>query len=142
MKTRVNLRVGLEYHEKLKQISIDSGIPIITLTELAIKRLSKINLSDLKKLSDDYQASYEKALERLSNDDYDKAITKTLKTGGVKDPTDPLDIMIKDKPIGKPKQEIKLTMPDKAATRIDEALSNSNGLAPELDIDDLLSTEE
>lgn len=142
MKTRVNLRVGLEYHEILKKMSEDSGIPIIKLTELAIKRISKVNLTDLKKLNDDYQASYEKAIERLSNDDYDKAITRTLKTGGVKDPTDPLGIMIKDKPIGKPKQEIKLTMPDKAATRVDEALSNSNGLVPELDIDDILSTEE
>ncbi len=140
MKTRVNLRVGLEYHEKLKQISIDSGIPIITLTELAIKRLSKINLSDLKKLSHDYQVSYEKALERLSNDDYDKAITKTLKTEGVKDPTDPLDIVIKDKPIGRPKQDIKLTMPDKPATRVDEddIKPDANG---EIDVVDLLGED-
>lgn len=141
MKTRVNLRVGLEYHEILKKMSEESGIPIIKLTEVAIKRISKINLTDLKKLNDDYQASYGKVLERLSNDDYDKTITRTLKTGGVKDPTDPLDIVIKDTPIGRPKQEIKLTMPDKPATRIDEddIKPDANG---EIDIDDILSTEE
>lgn len=148
------LKASKEAHDILIGLNRLTGLNVQVLVEVAIMNLTKIDFTEIKKLKESNEAQYQKALERLSKDlpttvvrsnnisMVSVHIDPAIKTGGVKDPTDPLDIIIKDRPIGRPKQEIKLTMPEKAATRVDEALSNSNGLVPELDIDDILSTEE
>lgn len=153
MKEFVTLKASKEAHGIISGISKLTGLKVQMLVDIAIKNLENFDFSEIKRIKANNENQFNKAIEKLSKD----LPTTTIRSknisqvnvhidssmlGGSKDPTDPLDIMIKDTPIGKPKHEIKLTMPDKAATRVDEALSNSNGLAPELDIDDLLSTEE
>lgn len=153
MKEFVTLKASKEAHGIISGISKLTGLKVQMLVDIAIKNLENFDFSEIKRIKANNENQFNKAIEKLSKD----LPTTTIRSknisqvnvhidssivGGSKDPTDPLGIMIKDKPIGKPKQEIKLTMPDKPATRVDEALSNSEGLVTELDIDDILSTEE
>ncbi len=67
-KTMVNIRVRLEYQKILKEISDKSGVPITTLAEIAIKRIAKVDISELTKVRKDMEDAYERALQRLSDD--------------------------------------------------------------------------
>lgn len=91
-KTMVNIRVRLEYQKILKEISDRSKVPITTLAEIAIKRIAKVDISELTKVLKDKEDAYEKALQRLSDeispvlpvapkpDAVDKMIDKTMDT--------------------------------------------------------------
>lgn len=138
-KTMVNIRVRLEYQRVLKEISDKSGIAITTLAEIAIKRISRVDLSDLIKVRKDKEDAYERAIQRLS--DEIAPVLPVLPKKDAYDKTASQEPVIKDKPISKPKkQEIKAIMSDKPATRIDEddIKPDANG---EIDIDDILDPD-
>lgn len=151
MKEFVTLKASKEAHGIISGISKLTGLKVQMLVDIAIKNLENFDFSEIKRIKANNENQFNKAIEKLSKD----LPTTTIRSknisqvnvhidssivGGVKDPTDPLDIVIKDKPIGRPKQDIKLTMPDKAAIRVDEddIKPDANG---EIDVVDLLGED-
>lgn len=111
MKSLKTLRINKDLHDQLSKMSKKSKISITALSEIAIAKIitcSADELLDVLKAKDD---AYNKAIDRLLGtivkkpDEYDEIITKSLESISNKEP--------------EKKQEIKVIMPDKPATRID-----------------------
>ncbi len=151
MKEFVTLKASKEAHGIISGISKLTGLKVQMLVDIAIKNLENFDFSEIKRIKANNENQFNKAIEKLSKD----LPTTTIRSknisqvnvhidspmlGGTVDPTDPLDIMIPDKKIGRPKQEIKLTMPEKPATRVDEddIKPDANG---EIDVVDLLGED-
>lgn len=136
-KTMVNLRVRVEYRDILKEISDKSGVPITTLAEIAIKRIAKVDISELTKVRKDKEDAYEKALQRLSDD-----ICPVLPAAPKRDKMDDMidktmDTITASKSKKKPVKDLDPVTPvQKTIKETDDDIAKD--VIEEMDIEDLL----